>query len=110
MGILVMEVIEYQTSSGRRPYLEWLERLRDSQGQAQIWNRIKRVRQGHLGDYRSVGNGVWELRIFSGPGYRVYFMRDGERLIILLCGGDKDSQTHDIQRAKTYAFDYWRRK
>ena len=105
-----MEVFEYQTSSGRRPYLEWIRQLKDRQGVFVIRNRIKRLRLGQFGDHRSVGNGVSELRIFFGPGYRVYYLMDGERLIILLSGGDKESQSRDIEKAKEFAMDYWRRK
>jgi putative addiction module killer protein len=71
---------------------------------------VTRMELGHFGVHRHVGDGVWELKIRYGPGYRVYYIRDGERLIILLCGGDKGSQERDIARAKTYAADYWRRK
>ena len=105
-----MEVVEYVTIGGRRPYVEWVRQLEDKRGAAIIRNRIGRLRQGHFGDRRNVGNGVWELRIFFGPGYRVYGIQDGEQIVILLCGGDKDSQSQDIEKAKEYASDYWRRK
>src|ERR1019366_8273050 len=103
-----MEVIEYQTSAERKPYVEWIRDLKDRQGVAVIRNRIKRLRMGQFGDRRSVGGGVWELRIFFGPGYRIYYILDGERLVILLSGGDKDSQFRDIDKAKLFAADYWR--
>ena len=83
---------------------------KDKLGAAIIRNRVRRLRQGHFGDHRNVGDGVWELRIFFGPGYRVYYLLDGECLVILLCGGDKDSQDKNIGMAKHFAADYWRRK
>ena len=105
-----MDVLEYQTSGGRRPYVEWIRRLKDRQGVAIIRNRIKRIRLGHFGSHRSLGGSVWELKIFFGPGYRVYYLLDGEQLVLLLCGGDKDSQVRDIEVAKQFAADYWTRK
>ena len=105
-----MEVLEYQTTTGRRPYVEWVRQLKDKPTEAIIRSRIKRLRQDNFGDHRSVGSGVWEMRIFFGPGYRVYYLMDGWHLVILLCGGDKDSQMRDIVMAKDFAADYWRRK
>ena len=81
----------------------WLSRLRDSAARAVIARRIDRLANGNAGDVRPVGEGVSELRIDVGPGYRVYFVRRGERLIVLLCGGDKDSQARDIARARFLA-------
>lgn len=81
----------------------WLGRLRDVSTRAIIVRRIARVARGNLGDVRAVGEGVSELRIDHGPGYRVYFTKRGERMIVLLCGGDKDSQARDIARAKALA-------
>ena len=81
----------------------WLLRLRDTVARAIIVRRIARVADGAFGDVKSVGDGVSELRIDHGPGYRVYFVRRGERLIVLLCGGDKGSQARDIARAKALA-------
>jgi putative addiction module killer protein len=81
----------------------WLGRLRDVSARAVIVRRIARIARGNLGDVRSVGERVSELRIDHGPGYRVYLARRGVRLIVLLCGGDKDSQARDIARAKALA-------
>ena len=78
----------------------WLLRLRDTVTRAIIVRRIARVADGAFGDVKPVGDGVSELRIDHGPGYRIYFVRRGERLIVLLCGGDKGSQARDIARAK----------
>lgn len=84
-------------------YARWFEALRDERAKSTIDRRISRVRLGNFGDSRSVGDGVSELRIDYGPGYRVYFTREGDILVLLLCGGDKSSQTHDIERAKSLA-------
>jgi putative addiction module killer protein len=94
------EIEYFVAENGRKPFREWLERLRDAEGRAKIRIRLDRVRLGNLGDSRSVGDGVHELRVDHGPGYRVYFGREGARLILLLLGGDKSSQRRDIARAK----------
>ena len=80
-------------------FAKWERQLRDKKAQAIIEARIERVAFGLLGDVRSVGEGVSEIRIHYGPGYRVYFTRRGEELIILLCGGDKSSQQRDLRKA-----------
>jgi putative addiction module killer protein len=84
-------------------YQRWFERLRDVHAQLRIAARIRRVSLGNLGDVKPVGEGVSELRIPYGPGYRVYLTRQGETVIILLAGGDKSSQRRDIERAKELA-------
>ena len=99
-------VIAYVDSNGRKPFTEWLRNLRDITGCQRILARLTRLEQGHYGDYKSVGEGVNELRVFFGPGYRVYFGEDGENTVVLLCGGDKDSQQHDIRQAKIYWKEY----
>lgn len=81
----------------------WLDGLRDRRAQSQIGKRIVRVQSGLLGDVEPVGEGVSELRIHYGPGYRLYFVRRQQVVIILLCGGDKGSQARDIARAKEMA-------
>jgi len=82
-------------------YSEWFVRLRDRQARARIDTRLRRLRTGHLGDVKSVGEGVSELRIDYGPGYRVNFTRRGQTIIILLAGGNKRTQIRDIQVALT---------
>jgi putative addiction module killer protein len=84
-------------------FAQWLASLRDDVATKRIKQRIARVQIGLFGDAKSVGDGLSELRIDHGPGYRVYFMRRGDILVILLCGGDKGSQARDISRAKAMA-------
>ena len=80
-------------------YLKWLENLKDLRARARIVSRVNRLLSGNPGNVRPVGAGVSELRINYGPGYRVYFWQYGDILIVLLAGGDKDSQGRDIPRA-----------
>lgn len=84
-------------------FIDWLVRLKDVQARARIAKRIDRIAAGNLGDAKSVGGGVSELRFAFGPGYRVYFTRRGKVVVILLCGGDKASQAQDIERARIMA-------
>ena len=100
----------YETPDGKRPFQEWIDSLKHHEAQGRVLARLERVRLGLLGDCRSVGNGVSELRIDTGPGYRVYFGRDGGTLVILLTGGTKQRQARDIGRAKEFWVDYRRRK
>jgi putative addiction module killer protein len=101
-----VELHYYQTSAGRRPFIDWLERLKDRQARTRIEARLARVAAGTLGDAEPVGEGVMELRIDWGPGYRVYFARVGQVMVLLLCGGDKRTQQRDINRAKECFEDY----
>jgi putative addiction module killer protein len=96
-------VIEVRQSPA---FTTWFTSLRDRQARARIAARLARLQSGSLGDVAPVGEGVSELRIFHGPGYRVYFIRRGAALAILLCGGDKRSQEADIALAKKLAKEY----
>jgi putative addiction module killer protein len=100
-----VEVRIYAGQDGAEPYTEWESRLRDRTARARIRARIGRLRLGHFGDSKRVGE-VFELRIHVGPGYRVYYGREGDALVILLCGGEKRPQARDIERAETYWRDY----
>lgn len=84
-------------------FREWLADLRDSRAKARIAERVRRLALGNPGDVKSVGGGVGELRIDYGPGYRVYIVRRGREIVVLLCGGDKTTQQKDIARAKALA-------
>jgi putative addiction module killer protein len=87
-------------------FTKWIRSLADRRTRLAIAKRIDRLAFGHEGDAKSVGSGVRELRIHMGPGYRVYFTRRGDRIIILLCGGDKGSQVRDIARAQALAEEF----
>lgn len=95
-----IEVRHYLTPDGRDPFADWLRRLRDRRAAAAIMLRVGRLERGLFGDCKPVGGGVSELRIDVGAGYRVYFGRIGDRIVVLLCGGDKGRQDDDIARAK----------
>ncbi len=103
---MTVELRYYQTSDGERPFVEWLQGLGDKQARTRIEARLARVVVGNFGDVEPVGSGVLELRIDWGPGYRVYFARIGQAIVLLLCGGDKRTQQKDIKRAKEYFEDY----
>jgi putative addiction module killer protein/probable addiction module antidote protein len=98
----VFDLIVYEQDEGQRPYEKWFKSLRDKRAQSRIVTRLDQVRAGNLGDCRSVGEGVIELRIDAGPGYRIYCGRSGATLVVLLLGGDKGSQQKDIDRAKWF--------
>jgi len=84
-------------------FSDWLDALADNKGKALVLNRLANAALGNFGDCAAVGDGVSEMRIHHGPGYRVYFVRDGAAVYVLLCGGDKASQRRDIARAKQMA-------
>lgn len=93
----MFEIIKSET------FDSWFKGLRDRRAAARINARLRRVSLGNLGDVAPVGDGVSEMRIFYGPGYRIYFVQEGQALIVLLCGGDKSTQKKDIKRAKELA-------
>jgi putative addiction module killer protein len=100
------EIVAFRAKDGRVPFEDWLDDLNDKKAVARILARLARVRQGNLGDWKSVGEGVSELRVGYGPGYRVYFGQKGQTLVVLLCGGDKRMQDRDIRLAKQYWQEY----
>jgi len=103
-SMLQTKTIEvYVTENGKAPFLDWLRSLQDETTRGRIRNRIRRLVNGMAGDCEPVGDGVFELRLFFGSGYRVYFSEYGGSVILILCGGDKKTQSRDIQKAK----DYW---
>ena len=101
-----MDIRKYQSEKGDVPFDSWLENLRDSRAKARILIRLKRVEQGNFGDSKSLGDGVNEMRIPEGQGYRVYYGQSGNEVVILLCGGNKSSQQKDIALAKKYWRNY----
>lgn len=102
MLVTPKEIEVFRAKNGGVPFEDWLEDLKDKKAVARVLARLARVRQGNLGDCKSVGGGVSELRVDYGPGYRVYFGQKGRTLVVLLCGGDKRTQDHDIRLAKQY--------
>ncbi len=99
----------YATDSGKEPFSDWLRSLKNLDAQALIFQRLQRIKLGNFGDCKSVDEAVWEFRIHSGAGYRIYYSRIGKRIILLLCAGDKGSQAKDIKLARKYMNDYRRR-
>jgi putative addiction module killer protein len=105
------ELVSYETASKKIPFDKWIKNLKDHKCQAVILARLRRFAiTGNPGDFSSVGNGVYELRIHCGPGYRIYYGEEGMTLILLLCAGDKSTQSRDIDRAQNYWQDHRNRK
>ena len=97
----------YLTAGGRQDlYLDWLRQLRDSRAKVAVVRRVSRIEQGNFGDHKFCREGVWELRVDTGPGYRVYYALSGRRTVLLLCGGDKRTQDSDIDHAVNYWQDW----
>ena len=98
-----LKIAIYTTRTGRKPFSDWRTQL-DKTARAIIRTRIDRVSLGNFGDSKPIknGDGVWELRINFGPGYRIYFGKIGNAIVVLLAGGDKGSQSRDIEKAKRY--------
>lgn len=109
MSVIPYEVKYYQTTDGRIPFQEYLNGLTDAVAKRKINARIARIASGNLGDHEFYGD-VGEFRDFSGPGYRLYFGKDGKRLIIMLCAGVKASQDQDWKNARSNWEDYRRRR
>jgi putative addiction module killer protein len=103
------EIRHYLEHDGRDPFAEWRHRLRDTSARIAIDRRIMRLELGNHGDHKSVGDGVWELRVDAGPGYRIYYAQAGAKVVLLLCGGDKRKQATDIKRAVAYWRDWQQR-
>lgn len=102
----MLTIRHYLTRDGEDPIVEWLRTLRDLQGKAAIIRRLNRLELGNFGDFKPIREGVFELRIDVGPGYRVYYARSGKTVILLLCGGSKRTQDADIDRACAYWRDW----
>lgn len=103
----LIKITEYITKTGKVPFSDWIESL-DKTARSIIRSRLNRVRLGNFGDIKPIqgSNGIYELRITYASGYRVYFGKEGQEIIILLIGGDKGSQLRDIEKAKRYWFEY----
>lgn len=96
----------YETASGKSPFNEWFNGLKDRRTKTVVDARLTRVRRGNLGACRSLKGGVWELKIDLGPGYRIYFGLHGETVVVLLHGGDKSTQARDIELAQEFWTEY----
>lgn len=105
------KAIGYETESGERPFEDYLEDLKDKRGATKITSAVKKMETGNFGDYKSIaeGDGLYECRLNTGPGYRIYYIVDGDRLIILFGASDKKGQQKAIDRARDYVADYKRR-
>jgi putative addiction module killer protein len=99
---VVAEIRKLCLADGVVPFDRWLAKLTDARAKARILVQLDRLRVGLPGDWKAVGAGVFELRIREGKGYRVYFAREGANVVVLLCAGEKSTQRHDIERAKSY--------
>ena len=102
-----MKIVHYLATDGKDPFDEWLQGL-SQETRARILTRLDRVEHGNFGDHKIVSEGVWELRFTFGPGYRVYYGRDGMQLVVLLGGGTKGRQARDIEVAQTHWTSYKR--
>jgi putative addiction module killer protein len=98
-------LVTYETASGKRPFEEWLSGLKSDHTKLRIQKRVSRLEVGDAGDSKNIGEGLKELRLHFGSGYRVYYAEMGMLIIMLLCGGNKSSQRRDIVKAKTYLND-----
>lgn len=104
-----MEIRYYTNLQGQAPLTDWLDGLKDIRARAQIRARLARLAAGNLGDCKPLRDGVQEIKVDVGPGYRVYLSRQGPILVLLLCGGDKSAQSRDIERAIAYLNDWKQR-
>jgi putative addiction module killer protein len=96
----------YKTAAGKRPFEIWIKDLKEIHTRAKILTRLDRLKLGNFGDCKTLQEGVCELRIHYGPGIRIYYGKIGNKVILLLCGGNKSSQNRDIDKAKEYLKDY----
>lgn len=107
MEIRPLKTIVYTDSTGKQPFAEWQKSL-SKEPKTVVLTRLARVRAGNLGDYKPIknGEGIYKLRIDFGPGYRIYFGKQGTTIVVLLAGGDKGTQSRDIAKAKKYWLDF----
>ena len=103
------EIRHYLTRNQKDVYMEWRRKIRDTKAGISVDRRVNRIELGNFGDHKPCRDGVWELRIDVGPGYRVYYAISGAEIVLLLCGGDKRTQDADIDRAAENWLDWQRR-
>ena len=97
-----MQVRYYITENGKKPFIEWLDKLKDVKGRIKILTQIDRLSLGNYGNCETIGDGVNELKINFGPGYRIYYAKTGDEIVLILCGGTKKTQQTDINKAKEF--------
>lgn len=100
------KIIFYRDYKDSEPFTDWLNKLRDPSSKRRIITRLRRLEQGNYGDCKALGQGIHELRLFFGSGYRIYFGEDGDKIVVILCAGDKSSQSKDIDFARDCWKDY----
>ena len=105
MFLIPQKILIYKLPSGRMPFSAWFNSL-DSCLADIVSERLEKLERGYFGDFKNLGEGVYELRIHFSCGYRIYFSRDKTKIILLLCGGEKNSQKRDIKKAKIFWEDY----
>ena len=105
MFLIPQKILYYTLPGGRKPFYDWFFSL-DSTSADIVWERLEKVKIGYFGDHTNLGDGLFELRIHFGPGYRIYFGRDGMKIVLLLSGGNKTTQNRDIKRAKIFLKNY----
>jgi putative addiction module killer protein len=106
VGTTEKELEFYITSDGKIPFNEWYESLKDKRGREEIARRLNRILKGNPGDHKILTEGLYEMKITYGPAYRIYYTEKDKKIIVLLCGGDKSTQSEDIEKAKRYLKDY----
>lgn len=104
-----MRILHYISPNNVDFYQEWVDSLKDNKARIRILRRVDRIALGNFGDHKACRDGIFELRIDYGPGYRIYYFKDGQDVVLLLCGGDKRTQSRDIERAVKYKNDFCRR-
>ena len=110
MSNLINTIFAYTDEQDNCPYEEWLQSLNDKRAYSKILMQVDRMELGLFGDSQPIGAGLSELRIHYGPGYRVYYGKEGKHIYLLLCGGSKSTQSQDIKRAKLYWQDHQQRQ
>jgi len=95
-------VLFHQLPNGKEPFVDWLNAMKDAKSRRRVLQRLSRLESGNFGDCKPLKDGICELRLHFGSGYRVYYAEQGDTVVILLCGGDKSTQSKDIAKAKEY--------
>ena len=104
--IIKNQIQFYVAKNGRKPFVRWMESIKDLKARYRVMERLDRLRLGNLGDHKFIGEGVYELRLSFASGYRIYYGKESNKIILLLCGGNKASQKQDIKKAMIYWKDY----